>query len=72
MVDNSTITQIVSDICKVVTDECCHIDGKFFYAESELAMEEKYVKLRNWRTDLDLNDYKLLDLFEYVLSEHLM
>ena len=64
MVDNSTITQIVSDICKVVTDECCHVDGKFFYAESELAMEEKYVKLRNWRTDLDLNDYKLLDLFE--------
>ena len=64
MVDNSTITQIVSDICKVVTDECCHIDGKFFYAESELAMEEKYVKLRNWRTDLNLNDYKLLDLFE--------
>ena len=64
MVDNSTITQILSDICKVVTDECCHIDGKFFYAESELAMEEKYMKLCNWRTDLDLNDYKLLDPFE--------
>ena len=64
MVDNSTITQIVSDICKVVTNECCHVDGKFFYAKSELVMEEKYVKLRNWRTDLDMNDYKLPDLFE--------
>ena len=63
MVDNSTITQIVSDICKVVTDECCYVDRKFFNDESELGTE-KYLKLRNWRTDLDLNDYKLPDLFE--------
>ena len=62
--DNTAITQIVFDICKVVTDECCYVDGKFFNAESELATEEKYVKLRNCRTDLDMNDYKLLDLFE--------
>jgi hypothetical protein len=27
-------------------------------------MEEKYEKLRNWRTsDLDMNDYKLPDIF---------
>ena len=62
MVDNSTITQIVSDICKFVTDECCHVDGKFFNAESELATKEKYMKLRNWRTDLDMNNYKLPEL----------
>ena len=45
--DGRGITQIVADICKFVTDECCHIGGKFFYAESELAMEEKCMKLRN-------------------------
>jgi hypothetical protein len=38
--------------------------GRFFYAESELATEEKFVKLRNWRSNLDMNDYKLLDIFE--------
>ena len=62
--DHSTITQIVSDICKFVTDECCHVDGKFFNAESELAMDDKLVKLHNWRTDLNMNDYKLPDLLE--------
>ena len=62
--DNTAITQIVSDICKVVTDECCYVDGKFFNAKSELATEEKYVKLHNWRTNLDMNNYKLPDLFD--------
>jgi len=61
-VDKRIITQIVADICKFVTDECCHVGGKFFYTESELATKEKYVKLRNWRTDLDMNDYKLPDI----------
>ena len=61
--DHSTITETVSDICKFVTDECCYVDGKFFSADSELATE-KYVKLRNWRTYIDMNDYKLSDLFE--------
>ena len=37
--------------------------GRFFYAESELATE-KFVKLRDWRSDLDMNDYKLPDIFE--------
>jgi len=45
-------------------DECCYVEGKFFNAESELATEEKYEKLRNWRTsDLDMNDYRLPDIF---------
>ena len=60
--DKRIITQIVADICKFVTDECCHVGGKFFYTESELATKEKYVKIRNWRTDLDMNDYKLPDI----------
>ena len=60
--DKRIITQIVADICKFVTNECCHVGGKFFYTESELATKEKYVKLRNWRTDLDMNDYKLPDI----------
>ena len=60
--DKYVINQIISDICKFVTDECCHVGGKFFYTESELATKEKYVKIRNWRTDLDMNDYKLPDI----------
>ena len=51
---------------KFVTDECCHVEGKFFYDESDLATEAKYAKLRNWRTDLDMNDYKLPDLFWFL------
>ena len=43
--DSTSITQIVADICKFVTDKCCHVGGKFFYVESELATEEKFVKL---------------------------
>ena len=52
------------DICKFATNECCHIEEKFFNAESELAMDDKLVKLHNWRTDLNMNDYKLPDLLE--------
>ena len=58
------ITQIISDICKFATRECCHIEVKLFNAESELTTDDKFVKLRNWRTDLNMNDYKLLDLLE--------
>jgi hypothetical protein len=62
--DSRNITQIVADICKFVTDEYCHVSGSFFYAESELGMEEKLEKLRNWGTnDLDMNDYMLPDIF---------
>jgi hypothetical protein len=64
-VDSRDITQTVADICKFVMDECCHVGGKFFYAESELATEEKYEKLRNSRTsNLDMNDYRLSDIFD--------
>jgi hypothetical protein len=64
-VDSRNITQTVADICKFVMDECCEVGGKFFYAESDLGMAEKYEKLCNWRTsDLDMNDYKLPDIFE--------
>jgi len=66
-VDSTSFTQTVTDICKFVTNECCHVGGKFFYVESELAMEEKFVKVCNWRTNLDMNDYKLSDLFEQML-----
>ena len=61
--DKRIIDQTIADICKFVTDECCHVEGKFFYDKSELATEEKYMNLHNWRTDLDINDYKLPDLF---------
>jgi hypothetical protein len=62
-VDKTIIAQTIAEICKFVTNQCFHVEEKFFYDESELATEEKYVKLRNWRTDLDMNDYKLPDLF---------
>ena len=45
--DMTIMNQTVAKIRKFVTDECCHVGGKFFYADSELAMEEKYMKLRN-------------------------
>ena len=63
-VDKASINQTVSNICKFVTDECCHVRGTYFYAESELATDDKFMKLRNWRADLDMNDYKLADLLE--------
>jgi hypothetical protein len=45
-VDSTNITQTITDICKFVTDECCHVGGSFFYVDSELGME-KFEKLRN-------------------------
>ena len=64
-VDSRSISQTVANICnKFITDECCFVGGKFCYVESKLAMEEKFVKLCNWRSDLNMNDSKLLDIFE--------
>ena len=57
--DNASIKQTVSDICKFVTDECYHVGGKCFYTESDLATEDKFVKLHNWRTHLNMKNYKL-------------
>jgi hypothetical protein len=45
-------------------NERCDVRGWLFYAENELVTEDKFVKLRNWRNDLDMNDYKLLDILE--------
>jgi hypothetical protein len=36
----------------------------FFNMESELATTEKYERIRNWRTMLDMTDYKLLHIFD--------
>ena len=66
--DKTIINPTTADICKFVTDGCCHIGGKFFYAESELAMEEKYVKLRNWRIDLDMNNNKLPNILCFFVN----
>ena len=41
----ASIDQTVYDICKFVTDECCHVGGTYFYVESELATDDKFVKL---------------------------
>ena len=43
---------------------CWH--RKFFNDESDLATEPKYKSLRNWRTDLNMNDYKLPGLFWFL------
>ena len=61
-VDKASINQIVSNICKFVPDKCCHVGGTCFYAESELATDDKFVKLRSQRTQLNMKDYKLLEL----------
>ena len=61
-VDKITINQIISDMCKFVTDECCHVGGLAFCDESDLATDDKFVRLRNWRTQLNMKDYKLPEL----------
>ena len=61
--DKTIIKYTISDICKFVIDECCSVDGKVFNHESELAMEPKYKSLRNWRTELNMKDYELPDIF---------
>ena len=60
--DKFVINQIISDICKFVTDECCHVGGLAFCDESDLATDDKFVRLRNWRTQLNMKDYKLPEL----------
>ena len=60
--DKLTINQTISDIYEFVTDECCHVGGLAFYDESDLATDDKFVRLRNWRTQLNMKDYKLPEL----------
>jgi hypothetical protein len=46
-------------------DECCHVGRTFFYDESELGTEDKYVNLHHRGSNaLDMTDYKLSDIFE--------
>ena len=59
------MNQTISDICKFATDAYCQVEGTCFYAESELATDDKFVKLCNWRTQLNMKDCKLPEL-EYV------
>ena len=60
--DKYVIIHIISDICKFVIDECCHVGGLAFYDKSNLATDDKFVRLRNWRTQLNMKDYKLPEL----------
>lgn len=62
-VDEKNHTQTVAEICKCIMDDCVDAEGKFFYAESELGSAEKYEKLCNWRTMLNMKDYTLPDIF---------
>ena len=54
--DKYVINRIISDSCKFVTDECCHVGGLEFRDESDLAMDDKFVRLHNWRTQLNMKD----------------
>ena len=38
------------------------LGGLAFYDESDLATDDKFVRLRNWRTQLNMKDYKLPEL----------
>ena len=60
--DKYVINRIISDICKFVTDECCHVGGLTFCDERDLAMDDKFMRLHNWRTQLNMKDYKLPEL----------
>ena len=43
-------------------DSCVQVGEMFFNMESELATEEKYEMLKDWRA-MGLEDYKLPDIF---------
>ena len=62
-IDYNNITQTIADICKFIMDSYVQVGETFFNTENELATEEKYVKIRNWRTMLDITDYKLSNIF---------
>ena len=66
-VDKTIIDQTIADIWSLLpTNVVMLTESSFIYNESELATKAKYAKLRNWRTDLDMNDYKLPDLFWFL------
>jgi hypothetical protein len=46
---DKSITQTIADICKFIIDSCEQDGETFFNTESELAMKEKYEKLKDWR-----------------------
>jgi hypothetical protein len=54
--------QIVVDICKFVT-ECAHEGWLLLNKESELALNPKFERIKNWSTKLQIKDYILPDLF---------
>ena len=54
--------QTVEDICKFVID-CAHEGRPLFNKESDLALNAKFEKIRNWSTKLQIKDYILPDLF---------
>jgi hypothetical protein len=62
-IDYKSITQTIADICKFIMDSCVQVGETFFNTESELATQEKYEKLKDWRV-MGLQDYELPDIFD--------
>ena len=64
-VDERNFTKTISDICKFLLDQCCDVNGDFFYLLSKLGTNPKFEKLRQWRSgDINMIDYKLPELFD--------
>ena len=42
------LLNVVDDLCHFIMHEVVNVRGKFFHEVQDLAMEDKYIELREW------------------------
>ena len=42
------LLNVVDDLCHFIFHEVVNVRGKFFHEAQDLAMEDKYIELREW------------------------
>jgi hypothetical protein len=42
------LLDVVDDLCRLIMHEVVNLRGKFFHEAQDLAMEDKYIGLREW------------------------
>ena len=43
------LLDVVDDLCRFIMHEVVNVRGKFFYEVQDLATEDKYIGLREWK-----------------------
>ena len=43
------LLNVVADLCHFIMHEVVNVRGKFFYEVQDLATEDKYIGLREWK-----------------------